>query len=103
MHRRLIQFLQQENITQSAFADTTGVTRSSVSHILSGRNKPGFDFLESIALHYPSLNLDWLVTGRGKMYNSNDTPQRPEAEVPAGRKISKVVIMFDDNTFDEIK
>lgn len=68
MNTRLEQFLAAENLTQSQFADTIGVARASVSHILAGRNKPGFDFIENMARHYPALNLEWLVTGKGKMY-----------------------------------
>lgn len=68
MNSRLKQFLSVENISQSSFADTIGVAKASISHILAGRNKPGFDFIESVARHYPTLNIDWLVTGRGKMY-----------------------------------
>lgn len=70
MNTRLQQFLAAENISQAQFAETIGVARASVSHILSGRNKPGFDFLESMVRHYPSLNFEWLLTGQGKMYNN---------------------------------
>lgn len=74
MNTRLKQFLTAENISQSQFADTIGVARASISHILSGRNKPGFDFLASLARHYPSLNLTWLITGRGRMYGNSQQP-----------------------------
>ncbi len=84
MNRRLLQFLQAENITQAQFADTLSVARGSVSHILAGRNKPGYDFLESLLLHYPRLNLDWLMTGKGKMYR--DDPAAPE--LPEGGSVS---------------
>ncbi len=70
MNTRLQQFLAAENITQSQFADTISVARASVSHILSGRNKPGWDFLSNMMKHYPDLNLEWLMTGTGKMYKS---------------------------------
>ena len=70
MNKRLQQFLAAENISQAQFAETLGVARASVSHILSGRNKPGFDFLESMIRHYPALNFEWLLTGRGRMYDS---------------------------------
>lgn len=80
MNKRLQQFLAAENISQSQFADTIGVARASISHILAGRNKPGFDFLERMARSYPELNLEWLITGRGRMYNS--AKSAPEA--PAG-------------------
>lgn len=68
MNARLQQFLSAENISQSLLADTLGVARASISHIISGRNKPGFDFIESMARHYPSLNIEWLITGKGRMY-----------------------------------
>jgi len=81
MNTRLQQFLTAENISQSQFADTIGVARASVSHILAGRNKPGFDFIESTSRHFPSLNLDWLITGSGKMYRTQ-TPQQPANPLP---------------------
>ena len=68
MKTRLQQFLQAENLTPSQFADRLGIQRSGVSHVLAGRNKPGFDFMESMLLSYPSLNAEWLMTGKGKMY-----------------------------------
>lgn len=68
MKNRILSFLSAENITQSQFADTLGVARASVSHILAGRNKPSYEFIESLALSYPSINLEWLITGKGRMY-----------------------------------
>lgn len=70
MEKRLQQFLSAENISQSQFADSIGVAKASVSHILAGRNKPGFDFIENMARRYPDLSLEWLISGKGKMYKS---------------------------------
>ena len=83
MNRRLQQFINAENISQSQFADNIGVARASVSHIISGRNKPGFDFVEKMARAFPALNVEWLITGRGKMYkNSSDNiSQSPAPQV----------------------
>jgi len=102
MNRRLEQFLAAENITQAQLADTLQVARASVSHILAGRNRPGFDFIESMALHYPELNLDWLVTGRGKMYN-NESISLTESVQPTAiqKKITKITVFYDDNTFQD--
>ena len=77
MNKLLAVFLAAENITQSQFADTLKVAKASVSNIISGRNKPGFDFLESLSLHYPELNLDWLINGRGRMYKDAEIPADP--------------------------
>ena len=70
MNKRLQQFLNAENISQSQFAESIGVAKASVSHILAGRNKPGFDFIEGMARRYPNLNLEWLISGRGRMYKA---------------------------------
>lgn len=79
MNYRLQQFLSAENITQAQFADEIGVARAGVSHVLAGRNKPGFDFIAATAEHYPTLNIEWLITGKGKMYKgSRDEYTAPE-------------------------
>lgn len=72
MNKRLTQFLSAENISQSQLADILGVARASISHIVAGRNKPGFDFIESMMNHFPSLNIEWLILGKGKMYRTSE-------------------------------
>lgn len=124
MNKRLLQFLAVENISQAQFADTIHVARASVSHILSGRNKPGFDFIESMLTHYPELNPEWLITGSGKMYKTREEgPLAPPTPLPAAENqplseinavdnktqpieekphITKIVVFFSDGTFHEI-
>ncbi len=110
MNRRLLQFLQAENITQTQLADTLSVARGSVSHILAGRNKPGYDFLESLLLHYPLLNLDWLITGKGRMYRDMDAESSSEGvqmglfppQTPSsGRRVERILVFYSDNTYQE--
>ncbi|MBQ9477232.1 MAG: helix-turn-helix transcriptional regulator [Bacteroidales bacterium] len=146
MNQRLQQFLQAENLSQSQFADSINVARASVSHILAGRNKPGFEFIESMSRRYPSLNLEWLVTGKGKMYkntaaapqNAVSAPAEATPDPPADlfpdipttesntlfseqkqpkpqiftkqqaasakpRAISRIVVFYDDGTYQELK
>ena len=121
MNRRLLQFLQAENITQTQLADTLSVARGSVSNILAGRNKPGYDFLESLILHYPNLNLEWLLSGKGKMYHDASEASAPSVEstpaqdepvqldlfsIPApstNKEISKIMVFFSDKTFQEFR
>jgi transcriptional regulator with XRE-family HTH domain len=68
MKERLIQLLDLEQLTPSKFADIIGVQRSSVSHVISGRNNPSFDFLQKTLRAFPGLNADWLMLGQGTMY-----------------------------------
>lgn len=71
MNTRLKQFLAAENLTQAQLADNLKVVRASISHILSGRNNPGYDFIKVMMQKYPKLNMEWLILGKGKMYKES--------------------------------
>ena len=49
------------NVTPSMFADKIGVQRSSISHLLSGRNKPSLDLVLKIVDAFPQIDLYWLL------------------------------------------
>jgi transcriptional regulator with XRE-family HTH domain len=68
MKERLLQLLDLEHLSPSKFADLIGVQRSSVSHVLSGRNNHSYDFLQKTLKAFPGLKADWLMLGNGIMY-----------------------------------
>lgn len=72
MKDRLLKFLTREKLSSARFAEIIGVQPSSISHIISGRNKPGFDFIQKILINYPSLSAEWLITGQGNMLKSDN-------------------------------
>lgn len=117
MEKRLLQFIQAENITQAQFADSIGVARASVSHIIAGRNKPGYEFIASMVKAYPSLNAEWLLTGKGKMYKSEqetppqlpvkqndgdlfafDTDLESETQVYGAEAVPEAIVPMNDNS-----
>lgn len=63
---RLQKVIDFYDLSASLFAENIGVQRSSISHILSGRNKPSLDFIMKILAAYPDVELYWLLNGRGK-------------------------------------
>lgn len=69
MKERLVQLLDLEQLSPSKFADIIGVQRSSVSHVISERNKPSFDFIQKTLKAFPGLNADWLILGQGSIYD----------------------------------
>ncbi len=75
MEERLKLFLAMEGLSPSQFADKLGVQRSGVSHLLSGRNKPSFEFINKMLVTFPKINPDWLITGNGKAYRDFPTQQ----------------------------
>jgi transcriptional regulator with XRE-family HTH domain len=64
---RIQLILKVQNLTASRFADEIGVQRSSISHILSGRNMPSLDLVTKILKRFPEIEPDWLLNGRGSM------------------------------------
>lgn len=71
MKERILEFLKAENKSSAQFAEEIGVQPSGISHILSGRNNPSLDFILKMLDKYKYLSTEWLLFGRGQMYNSN--------------------------------
>lgn len=86
MNTRLQQFLSLENLSPARLADILGVQRSGMSHLLSGRNKPGYDFILKLCTKFPDLNANWFITGKGKPYLDKNTSPIPSTVVsgPSG-------------------
>jgi transcriptional regulator with XRE-family HTH domain len=88
MKDRILKFITHEGLSATKFADEIGVQRSGVSHILSGRNNPGFDFIQKILSRYRNLSAEWLIMGTGSMYKSSgqadlfSIPENPVSKTP---------------------
>lgn len=105
MLERIKRFIETQNMSSSAFANAIGVQRSSVSHILSGRNKPSLDFVLRLKKHYPELNLDWLLFGKGpilmtKKSSEEDSTNSEKSDISHIEK--PIATPEPKNLFDEI-
>ncbi len=101
--------------TASGFAEKVGVQRSSISHILSGRNKPSLDFVMKVLHSYPEVELYWLLNGKGNFPTtevkisdiSNPQPnlktENTENFQESDSEIEKIVIFYKDGTFKSYK
>ena len=78
--KRLEFIMEHYSLNASSFADKISVQRSSISHLLSGRNKPSLDFVLKILDVFPELNLYWLLNGTGS-YLKNDTEEIVAKEI----------------------
>ncbi len=98
MHKRLGNWMESEELKASELADKIGVNRATISHILSGRNKPSIDFLQKLLSNYPNLNANWLISGIGYMQENQKLHQEK-----VNKTIGKVVVFYNDQSFEEIK
>ena len=58
---RLSEIMVNNNLNSASFAEQIGVQRSSVSHVMSKRNKPSLDFILKIVNSFEEVTLDWLL------------------------------------------
>src|SRR5690554_1190923 len=61
---RLQMVIKMNGMNNTTFAEKIDVQRSSISHVLAGRNKPSIDFIQKILVNFPKVNADWLITGK---------------------------------------
>lgn len=114
---RLRMIMDAHKLNAGSFADKIGVQRSNVSHVLSGRNKPSFDFMEKLLLAFPRVSAEWLFTGRQSSevkepLQSGSVEENVGADVSelygqkksarnrTDKQIVKTLVFYDDFTFD---
>lgn len=109
--KRLERLLDYYGLSASAFADKIQVQRSSISHLLSGRNKPSLDFVLKVVKKFPEVNLYWLLNGKGSFPSEAKTtapiphslpPQiekLPQPEGESDKAIEKIIIFYSDGSF----
>lgn len=79
--KRLEIILDYYSLNASSFADKIGVQRSSLSHLLSGRNKPSLDFILKILEVFPEVDLYWILNGKGTFPKNFTAVEKRENEV----------------------
>ena len=67
MRDRILKIMEREGLTPSKFAESIGIQRSAMSHIISGRNNPSLDVLLKILERFTYVDSDWLLFGKGEM------------------------------------
>jgi transcriptional regulator with XRE-family HTH domain len=108
MNDRIKLIIESRNLTASKFADEVGVQASSISHILSGRNKPSLEFIQKVLNTYPDINYEWLISGKGTMHKeisqSTELKEAEEAPQEAVNDLftSSVEINVKEEEFNEI-
>lgn len=123
---RIKKVLDYYNLSASQFAEKIHVQRSSISHLLSGRNKPSLDFVLKVLEHFEDVEFYWLLKGKGTFPKSQKTLAYPTSLFSENTKdvesnyttvddaintnnilgsqssdIAKIVIFYKDGTFKQ--
>ena len=112
--KRLEKIMRYYDISASTLADRINVQRSSISHLLSGRNKPSLEFVLKVIKTFPEVNLYWLLNGKGTFPShfsgqpktTSPTPniapaQKEESTTDKSKEktIDKIIIFYSDGSF----
>lgn len=114
---RIRMVIDSHKLNAGGFADKIGVQRSNVSHVLSGRNKPSFEFIEKLLVAFPRVSAQWLLTGKHvpsgveltagqEMMDTSEVVRKvvpKEAVDDSGKnnkKVIKTIVFYADFTFD---
>ena len=106
MKDRIQKIIEKYNLTSNSFAHEIEVNRSTISHILTGRNKPSIEVVQKILKRFNSISSDWLLLGNGNMEisNNNNNVQSKSSIVKTSEKqVEKIIVVYSDQTFTEYK
>lgn len=126
LQERFRYIMKLNNLSASAFADEIGVQRSSISHILSGRNKPSLEFIQKVLNRFPKVDATWLINGVTSVESDKILPEKENSlmeenssksvEVSTSKqaaiapsasqeltakRISRILVFYDDQSFEE--
>ena len=116
---RLRQIMDYYQLSASGFADRIQVQRSSISHLLSGRNKPSLDFVMRVVKEFEEVELYWFLNGKGSFPTSEKTKaqldisernepktdkivapaRKPETSSAGDNQIERIVVFYNDGSF----
>ena len=96
---RIAEIMENKNISASDLSKKIKVQKSSISHILSGRNKPSLDFVVKLTSAFDDLSIDWLIHGNPSNVNQINTADRLK-NTQSIKKVNKIILFYDDNSFE---
>jgi len=110
---RLRRIMDHYQLSGSAFAERIQVQRSSISHLLSGRNKPSLDFVMRVVKEFDEVELYWLLNGKGTFPDKSAEPlvkplreenketraSNDPAPIANQKEIERIVVFYHDGSF----
>ena len=107
---RINELMDEYQLNASSLADKIGVQRSSLSHILSKRNKPSLDFILKIEKKFEKIDLNWLLFGKSsfedikendeKKLNFTDLNSKTNPLDVKKTKIKEIIHLYEDGSFN---
>ena len=121
---RIEQLYKSLNLSARQFADQIHVQPGTISNMMSGRNEPSYTVIKKILLRYPTLNPEWLITGKGDIWRTvpgeeaglfdslpptgvnirvamPNTKEEPQSPAAPPKQIKNIVVYYTDGTYED--
>ena len=110
---RIKKIIENNDLTNSEFAEIIGVPKSSISHLLSERNKPSLDIITKISEKFDDITSDYLIFGNTlskkdqikpseDLFSSYDIDNSKDSVKESNNKVKSIIIIYENNKFEQI-
>jgi len=110
---RIKMIIENNDLTNSEFAEIIGVPKSSISHLLSKRNKPSLDVITKISENFDEITADYLIFGSTlskkdqikpseDLFSSYDIGNSKDSVKESNNKVKSIIIIYENNKFEQI-
>lgn len=97
LNKRVLSVMDVKNLSKSAFAAMLEISLPVLTHIGSGRNKPGLEMIQKILIKFPDIDPDWLVLGKGSMFRVKIRAVNLDKELDVLNQIASKLPDFEQN------
>ena len=111
--KRIKKIIEENNLSNSEFAEKIGIPKSSVTHLLSERNNPSLDIIIKISEAFENISTDYLIFGQenqvkptiqhsNTLFNELDESLSEDSVKDSNNKVKSIILIYENNKFAQI-
>ena len=110
---RIKKIIEENNLSNSEFAEKIGIPKSSVTHLLSERNNPSLDIIIKISEAFENISTDYLIFGQenqvkptiqhsNTLFNELYESFSEDSVKDSNNKVKSIILIYENNKFEQI-
>ena len=110
---RIKKIIEENNLSNSEFAEKIGIPKSSVTHLLSERNNPSLDVIIKISEAFENISTDDLIFGQenqvkptiqhsNTLFSELDESISQDSVKDLNNKVKSIILIYENNKFEQI-
>ena len=110
---RIKKIIEENNLSNSEFAEKIGIPKSSVTHLLSERNNPSLDIIIKISEAFKNISTDYLIFGQenqvkptiqpsNTLFSELDESISEDSVKDLNNKVKSIILIYENNKFEQI-